>query len=224
MHKVSMAALAACALAFSATSGVAAVVNFENESPLGSDPTNVGMLYTNGGITFTSTENMQLVGVGAPTSGFVPDDMPVGGSFGDVFLTGDFNDNTNMNMTFGGNLSSISFDIADIDGGSSDNILNQSNDEVFTISYFMNSILQAIDVVTSNDVAGDGTITNFSFAGLFDEVSIVGTTIGGTRNIGWGIDNITTVAAVPVPAALPLLGSGFAALGLLGWRRRQKAA
>ena len=32
-----------------------------------------------------------------------------------------------------------------------------------------------------------------------------------------------SVAAVPVPAALPLLATAFAAIGLLSWRRRQKA-
>lgn len=213
-----------CALALSATSASALSVDFENESPLTPDPTNVGTSYSNGGITFTSSEMMQLVGVGAPTSGFVPDDMPVGTSFGDVFLTGDFNDNTNMNLTFGGVQSSIMFDIADIDGGSSDNILNQSNDEVFTISYILGGVLQLLETVTSNDVTGDGTVTAFSFMGLFDEVAISGTTIGGTRNIGWGIDNINTVAAVPLPAALPLMGAGFAALGFVGWRRKRKVA
>lgn len=32
------------------------------------------------------------------------------------------------------------------------------------------------------------------------------------------------VAAVPVPAALPLFGTGLAIMGFLGWRRKRKAA
>jgi len=33
-----------------------------------------------------------------------------------------------------------------------------------------------------------------------------------------------SVSAVPLPAALPLMGAGFAALGFMGWRRKRKAA
>jgi hypothetical protein len=32
-----------------------------------------------------------------------------------------------------------------------------------------------------------------------------------------------TVTHVPVPAALPLFGTGLGILGFLGWRRRRKA-
>ena len=32
------------------------------------------------------------------------------------------------------------------------------------------------------------------------------------------------VAAVPIPAALPLFATGLAAMGLLGWRRKRKSA
>jgi hypothetical protein len=36
--------------------------------------------------------------------------------------------------------------------------------------------------------------------------------------------NAGTVSAVPLPAALPLFATGLGALGLLGWRRKRKAA
>jgi len=62
--------------------------------------------------------------------------------------------------------------------------------------------------------------------------SIVGATIlSGAPNIsstnGFFVDNFVVgaaVAAIPIPAALPLLGSGLGLLGLLGWRRKRKAA
>ena len=35
---------------------------------------------------------------------------------------------------------------------------------------------------------------------------------------------IATLATTPLPATLPLFATGLAALGLLGWRRKRKAA
>jgi hypothetical protein len=38
-------------------------------------------------------------------------------------------------------------------------------------------------------------------------------------------DNFSiTVNQTPLPAALPLFGTGLGALGLLGWRRKRKAS
>jgi hypothetical protein len=43
-----------------------------------------------------------------------------------------------------------------------------------------------------------------------------------------GLDNVVLIdlgpAATPLPAALPLFATGLGALGLLGWRRKRKAA
>jgi hypothetical protein len=41
-----------------------------------------------------------------------------------------------------------------------------------------------------------------------------------------GVDNVsvTTASAVPLPPALPLFATGLVGLGLLGWRRKKKAA
>ena len=47
------------------------------------------------------------------------------------------------------------------------------------------------------------------------------TTDGVSYDIYW--DNFTA-AAIPVPAALPLLGGGLALLGFMGWRKRRAAA
>ena len=47
------------------------------------------------------------------------------------------------------------------------------------------------------------------------------TTDGVSYDIYW--DNFTATA-IPVPAALPLLGGGLALLGLMGWRKRRAAA
>ena len=41
---------------------------------------------------------------------------------------------------------------------------------------------------------------------------------------GFDISGETTVYVTPIPAALPLFATGLGALGLLGWRRKKKAA
>lgn len=219
-----------CAVALCATSGFAAVVDFENEAPLTPDPTfiPVGNSYINGGITFTSTEFMQLVGVGPGTNGFVPNDTPGSSasgpaSFGEVFLTGDFGGNTDMNLTFGGSLSQIAFDIVDIDGGD-DNIVGDLQEEQFTFEFFQGGASQGSQLVTSRDLTGaleEAGVVRISFAGLFDEVQITGVTPGGTRGIGWGIDNIETTP-VPIPAAGLMLITAIGGFGLM--RRRNKRA
>lgn len=93
--------------------------------------------------------------------------------------------------------------------------------------------------------AGDGSdgFTLSDWVSLFGNdllnASIVGISVGvGTYNVdqiayfdnvkysNGNINNVYDfeVAAVPLPAALPLLGAGFAALGFVGWRRKRKAA
>jgi hypothetical protein len=64
--------------------------------------------------------------------------------------------------------------------------------------------------------------------------SVVAYTEGpsGNKHEGWaGVDfarltviGESSVSAVPVPAALPLLASGMGALGMIGWRRKRRAA
>jgi hypothetical protein len=86
--------------------------------------------------------------------------------------------------------------------------------------------------------------TSSAFAGLvltetfdaFDNGGVNATLIGDTITLDWaGTDgpagflreatfSLTPNSAVPVPAALPLFATGLGALGLLGWRRKRKAA
>ena len=222
-----------------ATSGaMAATVDFENEAPLNPDPTliPVGSTYVNGDITFSSTETMQLVGVGGSTSGFVPNDSPAdyeGGTpanFGEVFLTGDFVDNTDMTMSFASALTEISFDVADIDGGRQDGPNRDGNQELFIFEFLMNGVLQGSQTV-SGDGAPDAQVVNIAFSGLFDQVTITGTTIRGVRDIGWGLDNIVTTTqanptAAPVPVPLPatalLMLSGLGGIGALRAARKRR--
>jgi hypothetical protein len=48
----------------------------------------------------------------------------------------------------------------------------------------------------------------------------------GDQNLGYALptEGGSDIPAVPLPAALPLFATGLGALGLLGWRRKRKAA
>lgn len=52
---------------------------------------------------------------------------------------------------------------------------------------------------------------------------INGTVVTTLSDAGWNY-SIALVSSVPVPAALPLFGTGLAVLGLVGWRRKRKAS
>ena len=69
-----------------------------------------------------------------------------------------------------------------------------------------------------------------SFIGFIDpsqsyDKIVFGTAVGGEEV---GYDNFTigvpNAGTTPLPPALPLFASGLGALGLLGWRRKKKAA
>lgn len=85
---------------------------------------------------------------------------------------------------------------------------------------------QLVTILLSNLDAQNGAI--LSLAGLngpFDTIRIqdASSPIRNAQTGGFDIDSVR-VSAVPLPAALPLMGAGFAALGFIGWRRRRKAA
>ncbi|TNE41617.1 MAG: hypothetical protein EP348_00670 [Alphaproteobacteria bacterium] len=66
----------------------------------------------------------------------------------------------------------------------------------------------------------------FSFLFNLDEATDLGVNFwakGTEDTFGGYLDDIR-ISAVPLPAALPLYGAGLAAMGLMGWRRKRKAA
>lgn len=65
--------------------------------------------------------------------------------------------------------------------------------------------------------------TQFSFIRLTDINGNGGSTPGADIDAVGAISSSAPVSAVPVPAALPLFGTGLALMGFLGWRRKSKA-
>jgi len=71
--------------------------------------------------------------------------------------------------------------------------------------------------VSGTDITSSAVFANATFASL-------GITPGmKTWSWGSGPDQSFTIDAVPLPATLPLFGSGLGALGLIGWRRKRRA-
>ena len=83
--------------------------------------------------------------------------------------------------------------------------------------------------VPRNYVSGSDFSASATFAGTFDSLGLTqgtyvwswsGATVQGVSLDSVGGDSIT-LKIVPVPAALPLLGTALAGLGVIGWRRRR---
>jgi hypothetical protein len=61
-------------------------------------------------------------------------------------------------------------------------------------------------------------------SGIVNEQYVGDTAPGDGEAFLAAITTSNAVAATPLPAALPLFATGLGAMGLLGWRRKRKAA
>lgn len=128
----------------------------------------------------------------------------------------------------------------DLDGSSNDAGVLTTKDEFLAGEY-----LVSFDLAGSQRGGSDSVEVNFGGISLgtfilasADPFTTISQTITilangklsfsdlGNDNIGALLDNVSVslVSAVPVPAALPLFGTGLAVLGFMGWRRKRKAA
>ena len=198
--------IAAIALAL-ATPATAATLDFE--TGFSGPETHVDGDF--GWIKFASPGGLRVVQVGQGPGqsgyGFKSNNTPaVPGSLGGYFMTGSFKGNVRLTMELA-TPSPIAFDIADIDG--------DKRREFWGIRAFdaTGALLDRQTMLGSK--ATDGSVTRFSFGGDVALIRIWARTPDGGRNIGWGIDNITTpdIAPIPLPAAVWLMLAGLAALG-----------
>jgi hypothetical protein len=151
-------------------------------------------------------------------------DVSPGGS------TGNYN---SVGAIYGATLSGGGFDL-DITGGTVHNDLIDGGIDMYTLmasqtvdidglgSFFIQLTILLSDFTAtalSSDALVAPTLAAFP---NYPWVQIAVTDL--TRNVG-GLyhGTLTSLTVVPVPAALPLLGAGLAALGFMGWRKKRAA-
>lgn len=214
--------------------GSACALSVDFEGSWASDPFSLGKQYTGfAGITLTTTNDseMRIIGVGGPGDAFshatdhTKDDTPYPfweNPFGDWFLSGDGVGNDDLKMTFDTPMKGVRFDIADIDGMRRDPF-----DETFEVNYLLGGTIVDTQIVKGSTAAiWEGRITQFSYLGMVDEVTILGTTAAetaspGSWDMGWGLDNIEA-GIVPLPGSAVLLLGGVGAFVALR-RIRERA-
>jgi hypothetical protein len=98
-------------------------------------------------------------------------------------------------------------------------------------SYFNTAPNLTIAVNGGTPLSLSAPTNSDTFVGFLDTVPITSIVLTETLGLAGGLsldfDLINVVqgnTVTPIPAALPLFVSGLGALGLLGWRRKQKAA
>jgi len=186
------------------------------------------------GVTFSLVGggNPVLAEIGSPTTAFIGPgggDSPAAAdaaSIGQFFLTDDGATSGTVPaallVNYSTPTSNASGVVLDIDGG-----------ETFLIEAFDGvngtGISQGTFTINAGDAdTGNGVASDWFFS--LGSASIRSIIFSGSRPSGFfglGFDNFDTgvdVGVVPLPAALPLYGTGLALMGFIGWRRKQRKA
>ncbi|MCP4071676.1 MAG: hypothetical protein GY742_08045 [Hyphomicrobiales bacterium] len=99
---------------------------------------------------------------------------------------------------------------------------SQTNtDQPFDISLYLANVL--VTTIATSVAPNGGSYFGFDGFGIFDEIRVFSTS--GIDGLFEVVDNVSVGNhVVPIPAALPLLGTGLALMGIVGWRRKRKIA
>jgi len=124
-----------------------------------------------------------------------------------------------------GNLVSLTSPVTYGSGSSGSTSLTKTWTDAFgTFTETMTSF--TADRSSANAITLDFAGTLTSTSGINEPAFMIlsANQVGGPGHVvGWTLTN-TSVSPTPLPAALPLFATGLGAMGLLGWRRKRKAA
>lgn len=195
---------------------------------------------------FNSTRKIIMMLIGALSLGFYSLSMTAPASAVAVSLAGTVVGGTFNGVTGSGSISfsdplvddaelentqlSISFDLFSQNFTESDDIgleavLTKQGGTFTILDFFVSEIQSGTFTVQGNPVSFFATNTTD-----IDQVGVLGffiLDISGDIASGFEFDifvNEVSVNPVPVPAALPLFGTGLALMGFIGWRRKRKMA
>lgn len=128
-----------------------------------------------------------------------------------------------LNFTdFGSN---IGPDVLDAGEGFRLSLFNSGNSLVSQVTFTSLSSGLVVSVGTVGPVGNTGHFFIDQIVGSFDLYSVfISGFIANQFFPEIATTSFTVGAATPLPAALPLFATGLGALGLLGWRRKKKAA
>lgn len=150
-----------------------------------------------------------LYGIGV--SSYPGESFPVDSSGNDEFIQFVFSENVSI--------TSAEFTYIDSHGYDDFKWLTDTNN---------NNILDAVDFSSLSarlDLGTSSPSIYSSFGPAAQDIRVLG--IGAfTYHDAWKLKTLTVeyTTPVPVPAALPLFGTGLALMGFIGWRRRRKLA
>jgi len=109
----------------------------------------------------------------------------------------------------------------DLSGFGTGSIATSTDNVIFTALTTINPVISGFGVDYFAQIFGFASTT-----AQFIRIDISGCpqVDNGFNGCGIGEVAFSSVSAVPLPAALPLFGTGLAVMGLIGWRRKRKAA
>jgi len=162
--------------------------------------------------TSAITQNVSFFGSGILTGG------PDGG--------GAFLSNTSDPPTLLGSIT-FGFGVSLFDGVGDDFELfdvTQSIDEIYDVALSGDGV--SFTSIGTFTTLVNGIDINGAFAGVFSFIRVTNTSTVNSADLdaAEGFNVASGVSVVPLPAALPLFGTGLALMGFIGWRRKRKIA